>query len=213
MTAVNVDNPNGFIPVGTISGSPWSGYVRAYHVAANAANIFMGDAVKLETAGDVDVATAGDSLLGVCVGALNQFPAKTNGKMDNFLSNSSPTLAPSYSSGIGIILVCVGVDVLYRVQEDGDTTPLTLAAIGANVDIIATAGSTASGRSNHEIDSDSLTTLTMQMRIVDFYDAPNNELASVDDVDTADWLVKINESHFNLINMAITTGGVGPDGI
>lgn len=213
----NTDASFGFTPIGTKSGSPWNGYIRMYEADTDASDIFIGDAVVLESDGQVDVAGAGtgNELLGVCVGTPNHMPVYTNGKQDNFLSSNSPTLVPSYSSAKGMIAVCIGIDVLYKAQEDGDTTALTFGDIGTNVALIGTnSGSTTTGRSGMELDSSSSATTTNQFRIVGFYDSPDNELASVDTtLPWGKWIVSINESHFSVIDTTTSNADQGPSGV
>lgn len=190
----NVDRPNGAIPVGTLSGSPVSGALRLYECDSSAANIFPGDFVKLEADGKVDVAAAGDTeLVGVCVGILPWMPAKVNGITSHNISTGNVNLMLKYhvTGSAGMVLVAEGVDVLYEMQEDGDTSDLAVTSIGANVDLLATAGSTTTGLSQMEIDSSSLTTATAQLRIVDIVDRPDNEIG-----DFCRWVVRINENHF-----------------
>jgi hypothetical protein len=66
-------------------------------------------------------------------------------------------------------------------QEDGDTTPLTLAGIGSNVDIINPGADATTGNSLMEIDSTTVaTTATLPLRLLGLHTVPGNELASVD---------------------------------
>lgn len=212
---VNADRPNGFVPIGTMSGSPWNGYVRYYECdAGEGTAIFIGDAVTLEADGKVAPAAAGEVVLGVCVGVPSHIPTATNGSYGaHFLSSSSPDLKQNYSpaSTAGVIAVAIGPDVLYEVQEDGDTDPIAFEDIGSNVDLVAThAGSTTTGRSGQEIDSDSHTAGTAQFRLVGFVDRPDNEQGDVDSLasnDNARWIVRINENHFTVIDDGGTVEG------
>lgn len=213
----NADASYGFTPIGTRNGSPWSGYIRMYEADTDASDIFIGDAVVLESDGQIDVAGAGagNELLGICVGTPNHMPTYTNGKQDNFLSSNSPTLVPSYSSAKGMIAVCIGNEVLYKVQEDGDTTALTFGDIGANVALIGTnSGSVTTGRSGMELDSSTAATTTDQFRIVGFYDTPANELASVNTaLPWGQWIVSINENQFTLIDTTTSNADQGFTGV
>jgi hypothetical protein len=217
--SVNADRPNGFTPIGTMSGSPWSGYVRVYETdASEGTGIFVGDAVTLETDGNIAPAAAGEAILGVCVGVLPHSMTKINGQYNgNFMSSTSPVLHPSFSaaSTADVILVCVGTDVIYEVQEDGVTDPIALIDVGENVDLVAThAGSTTTGRSGQEIDSDSHTTASAQFRLVSIVDKPDVQQGDVDTtLPNARWVVRVNENHLTLTDMAVTTGSVGSVGI
>lgn len=192
----NVDRPNGARVIGTMSGSPWNASVKAFEVDSSAANIFPGDFVIMEADGKVAPATAGSvELVGVCVGVPHYMPTKTNGKWDHFMSSGTqPDLSIKYheTGSAGIILVAVGPDLLYEMQEDDEGNALALTDIGANVDILATAGDTTTGTSRQEIDRSTVATTAAQLRLVEFVDRPDNELG-----DWARWVVRINESHYN----------------
>jgi len=71
----------------------------------------------------------------------------------------------------GYVLVADHPLQTYLVQEDGAGTPIAAASVGLNVAMISThSGSTTTGRSKQEIDSDSVnTTNTLALRIVQSY--------------------------------------------
>jgi hypothetical protein len=191
----NVDRPNGFKPVGTINGSPWTGFIRAYEADASSGSIFVGDLVIMEDDGFVAPATAGaTALLGVCVGALEHMPVKVGGITSKFMAATSPTGRSHHLTGsAGVVLVTVGPHVIYEAQEDDGGTALTVAAIGSNADILATAGSTTTGLSAMEIDRSTITDGspgTAQLKIIGLVDRPDNALG-----DWARWLVTLNENH------------------
>lgn len=179
----NVDRPNGLVPIGTIDGSPWNANVREHDVdSSNGTAIFPGDAVILEDDGNVAPYTgsSGGNLLGVCVGV----------KVDRSVAE---TEHPGYlpASTAGTILVSTGSDVLYEIQEDNDSTALTSAAKGSNADVLATAGSTTTGRSAHELDRSTITDGSpgsAQLELIDYVDRVDNEAG-----DFAKWIVRINE--------------------
>jgi len=190
----NVDRPNGALLTGNLSDGGVSGHVREFEVDASAASIFPGDFVILEADGKVAPATAGATeIVGVCVGVSPWKPAKVGGVSGNNVSTNNINLMLKYhaTGAAGTVLVHADPDAIYEMQEDGDTTDLALADIGTNVDILATAGSTVTGMSQQEIDSDSKVTTTAQLRIVGFVDRVDNEVG-----DYARWLVKVNESHY-----------------
>lgn len=179
----NVDRPNGARLIGTISGSPLGGNIRARDVdASNATAIFVGDFVILEDDGYVApyTGTGGGNLLGVCVGVkVNRSVAATE----------HPGYLPATTAGT--IYVAEGPDYLFEIQEDDAGTALTVAAIGSNADVLATAGSTTTGISAHEIDRSTITDgspATAQLRLVDLVDREDNAFG-----DSARWIVRINE--------------------
>ena len=178
----NVDRPSGLRPIGSLDGSPYNGPVRHRPVdSSNGTAIFVGDAVILEDDGNVAPASAGGNILGVCVGVV----------VDRAVA---ATEHPGYlpASTAGTILVVEGPDVLFEIQEDDvDGTALTRAAIGSNADILATAGSTTTGVSAHELDRSTITDdspATATLRIIELVDRDDNEVG-----DYAKWIVRINE--------------------
>ena len=181
----NVDRPCGLRPIGTINGSPWNANVRARPVdASNSTAIFVGDAIILEDDGNVApyTGTGGGNLLGVCVGVVvSRAVAATE----------HPGYLPATTAGT--ILVVEGPDTLFEIQDDGEAVPTT-AIIGTNGDVQATAGSTTTGMSAHELDMGTVTTLdasaaTAQLRVVDYMHREDNDPAAVN----AKWIVRINE--------------------
>lgn len=180
----NVDRPNGLRPIGTINGSPYNAAVRERDVdASNGTAIFVGDAIILEDDGNVAPYTgsSGGDLLGVCVGVV----------VDRSVTE---TEHPGYlpASTAGSILVAEGTSVLYEIQEDDDGTALTSAAIDSNADVLATAGSTTTGQSAHELDRSTITDASpgsAQLRLVDYVDRVDNEAG-----DWAKWIVRLNEN-------------------
>jgi len=197
----NVDNPNGFKPIGTMSGAPWSGYVMDYRADGSGGDIFPGDMVAMEADGNIiPAAAANENLLGVCVGFVPAQEGSTNGVSDHFVAATTPNLNKTYYDasvdGASWIKVAVGPDVLYEVQEDDvDGTTLAYTAVGANADILATAGSTTRGISLQEMDRSTLATTNGQLRIVRPVNRVDNEVGS----DSSRWVVRINENHYTKI--------------
>jgi len=206
----NVDRPNGFIPVGTISGSPWQSAVRQYDLDGSHAAIGVGDLVQMTADGYIDVYAAGETqLLGVVVGVLNHIATAVNGKQgDNFLSATHPTLAGASSKSVaanttGTILVCAAPDVILEGQEDGDTTPLVLADVGLNVEIIDAGPSSTTGLSTMELDSSSAAvTNTLPLRLLGLAQRPDNEYVAGGQVATR-WLVTPANHTFSGLNVGI----------
>lgn len=183
----NADRPRGFTPVGTLSGSAWEGAVRAYSVdSSNATAIFPGDAITLEADGNVTPAAAGGVILGVCVGVkVNKAVAATE----------HPGYLPA--STAGTVYVSVGSDVIYEIQEDGVGGAMTADAIGSNVDHIAGAGSTTTGRSAHELDSSTETAAgSAGFRVIDYVRKEDNDVT----LTNAKFLVYVHESHLKAAN-------------
>lgn len=80
---------------------------------------------------------------------------------------------------------------VYRIQADDDTETLDTSDIGCNADLVVGSGSTITGLSGMELDSDTTAaTAGLQVRVVGFVDRPSNEIG----VSKQDVLVTINQS-------------------
>jgi len=163
----NTDAPNGFTPAYHLTG----GTIRSQEMRiadGYAANIFNGDAVKLAADGTIQVAAAGDSLVGVFAGCSY---TKADGEI--VFSKYWPTgtdVAGSYATAY----VYDDPKIVFRAQFDGASG---IADIGQMADLVAGTGSTTTGRSAFEISSTTGTT-TAQLRILDFVNSPSNDPAS-----------------------------------
>jgi len=183
----NQDAPFGFVPVKMQGGAPFSGGQTEYLIATTAVgNMFSGDLVSLRSTGTVLVSAAGDlNIVGVFNGC---FYTDSNGK---------PQYAKYWPDGTSasdaVAFIIDDPNIIFEAQEDSDSSNLALADIGQNNNFIATAGSTTTGRSKHEIDSSNKTDGTAQLRIVAKSTDPSNS-----DVSAANcnWYVKIFE-HIN----------------
>lgn len=91
---------------------------------------------------------------------------------------------------------------IYRIQADDDSATLAETDVGLNADIVVGSGSTFTGMSGMELDTDSkATTAGLQLKIVGFDDRPGNEIGSANQ----DVLVRINQS--------VTTNDAGTTGV
>jgi len=134
----------------------------------------------------VEETGAAGSLLGAVVGIfdhnmdpLNYLPASTTG---------NNTIA-------GYVAVADHPDQEYIAQEDGDTSSMTSASIGLNVDMVGTGGSTTTGISTMELDSDTVnTTSTLGLKVIGVH--PEDTLSSAGAA--GNWcrfIVKMNSAH------------------
>ena len=188
----NSNTPFGFRPVGTISGSKWVGSVQKFPVdASNGTAIGIGSAVILEDDGNCGSAPAGGDILGVCVGVV----------VNNAVAG---TVHPGYlpASTAGTILVSVGSDVLYEVQEDSAGGAMVAGNVGSNGDLVVGAVSTVTGVSAMTLDSSDViakdaTPGSAQFRVWALSPKVGNEVGNY-----AKWLVRINE------NQTVTTTGL-----
>lgn len=188
----NVDRPDGFRPVGNLSGGSMTGQVQKF--LANEA-LFLGDLVTKSGTGrssgdgayqDCARAGAGNAILGVVVG--------WEIDPDNLSAvhcAASTTKAVFVNTDPNLILEC---------QSD-DGTPV-VADVGQNFNIVVASGSTTSGASNMELDGDTgATTAALPLKLIGFTDTPDNDTGSA------------NMSCLVTINNHIHKGHTGTDGV
>jgi hypothetical protein len=179
--------PMGAEPIGTLSASgSFTGKVRHLSIASNYGTaIFYGDFVKTVAAGTIEKDTGTTSLTptGVFMGCSYTDPTTNQPTYSQFYPAS--TVASDIKA-----YVLDDPNVLMKMQGDAS---LAQTAIGNNVAIVQTAGSTSIGRSKNAVDSSTIaaTTATLPLRIIDFVDGPDS---SVGDSYT-DVIVKFNAGH------------------
>jgi len=160
----NADNPRGFTPVRHLTG----GTIRAneYRIADDYATaIFAGDLVKLVAGGGIEVAAAGDRVLGVFQGC--HFVNDSGEQVFNKYWPAAQSVQGSY----GYAYVYDDPNIVFRAQADG---AVAAADVGQLADMISThAGSTGTGRSGQEVNS-TTGTGTAQLRILDLVKDPEN---------------------------------------
>ena len=182
----NIDAPFGFVPVRMQGGAPFSGGQSEYTISSTyGTNIFTGDLAIQAADGDIEVSAAtSTNNIGVFNGC---FYTDSNGK-----PQYAKYWPASTTSTDAVAFIIDDPNVIFEAQEDGSA--LALADRGTNTDLVATAGSTTTGRSGHEIDSDETgSAATAQFRVVAVSKDPsNNTVASAN----CNWYVKILE-HLN----------------
>lgn len=184
----NTNKVNGFRPVRYLNGAPWNGQANKYVIpAGNGTATFIGDLVKADATGDdagyqtVIQAAASNAVLGVIVGM-----EVTPGSLDT----------PQYraASTRRVVWVADDPNLIFEAQEDGDTDPLETTDIGLNINVVVGAGSTVTGASGMQIDSDTAaTTATLPLRLMGLVQRPDNEnVLSAGGQAYTRWEVKIN---------------------
>ena len=170
MAYPTVSAPYGLKPVNLIGGQVFAGATRLMEIASGyATSIFYGDLVKRVTAGTIekDTGTATATPCGVFLGV--QF---TNGSTGQVQQQQFYPASQSIASGTKIFAVVADdPDTLFQVVSCSATTTVAgmgIAAIGSNIALIQTAGSTTTGNSAVAIDEGTQTTTnTLPIRIID----------------------------------------------
>lgn len=185
----NVNRVNGFRPVGSVTGAPYTGKITRYVVDSSDSTILAkGDLVKLSGAtgsGDlagirgVTRAAASDAIVGPIVG------------FDISVTNLDIPQTRAASTQRAVF-VADDPNAYYVAQEDGDTTPIAMASVGLNVNFIVAAASTITGASGMQIDSSTAsTTATLPLKLVAPLAVSDNELTTSGQSYTR-WVVKAN---------------------
>lgn len=184
----NVSRVNGFRPVKYLNGTPWNGAFRMYAIpAAEGTATFVGDLVKLYTGDTTDVvnyptvsqAAASDACVGVVVGFVPDYANL----------NAAPY---RLASTLRLAMVADDPNLLFEAQEDGAVDPIELQDLGQNINFVVAAGSTTTGQSGMQIDSDTHGTgATLPLKLMEAKRAADNELLADGQAYTR-WIVKIN---------------------
>ena len=166
----NRDTAFGLKPVKMIGGSPYSGGVSRYRIAANYGTaIFQGDMVMQVTGGTVEIHADGGTV--PIVGVFNgcQYTDPTTG--EQVYSNYYP--ASTNTSDI-IAFIIDDPNVVFEVQADA---AFPVADLFGNFDIVYTsAGSTKTGISGAELKvADGGTGTTLSVKAIDISEDPDND--------------------------------------
>ena len=144
----NVDRPNGFRPVKTMSGAPLTSMIRTCGVA-DGADIFVGDAINIETGLAAVGATGDEDFAGVAVG-FGKFTADGLTPLGPYNPDSLTTRYYDDTASTHTEWVCYYVpcnDVIFEAQTAAD---LDL-KVGDACDYAAGTGNTTTGISGAEI--------------------------------------------------------------
>lgn len=166
----------GFWPIGTLSGAPWSGAVHKMKVDDAAADVFLGDLVRLEADGNVAPITAAtDAILGSVVGVL-PVTAQNPTEALNLSGNTEVKLAQKYSSAAGEVLVCVAPDAIYATES---TSAVDSTGVGASCNVAISTGDTTTGLSRQVAGTATLgTSATSQLKIIGIAPSAGNDTSS-----------------------------------
>ena len=179
----NIDSAFGLIPIAKVGQNPNNGGLTSYDVGASQTTaIFTGDPVKYKNDGTVEVATATDALLGVARGAFYTDPTTSK-------PTWSPYIPATTATTDAKVFVCDDPMQTFIAQQDSVVSNIVAANLNENANLIFNAGSTTTGVSGVEIDSSSVAdTATHQVRLIDFWDVPDNDAT----LDNSVLVIKIN---------------------
>lgn len=168
----NVDRPNGFRPVKTLSGAPVTSLIRSIGVT-DGADMFVGDLLNLAS-GLAAVAASNDAaILGVAVGfGKKDSMSRQVGGMGNPADLMTTYYDDSASTHTDWVVYYVPADdVVFEAQTATALTKL----VGETVDLLATAGDTVTGQSRQEITTSSNADFT----VIEIPNYPDNDSTAV----------------------------------
>jgi hypothetical protein len=179
----NLDAPSGARPFRHLSG----GMIRAseYKIASGtSSDIFTGDFVKLLSTGYIDVASAGNRILGVFAGV--KYTA-SDGEV--VYKKYFPTGTTTLASADVTAYVYDDPNITYRIQSAGSAD---FTDIGNLADHVAGSGSTTTGQSGHEV-SGTTGTGTAGLRILRLIDDPDNSAGTNGELEVAIYEHELNQ--------------------
>lgn len=177
----NVSRANGFTPVKTLSGAPWTGMIRYVDSPAadrssdttnNHGDIYIGDPINIATTGVVTPANSNELISGVVVGIGPTSGGVTHGRNGMWKASDLTRKHLPYDEAGRIYYVPVN-DVLFEVEtgSDLDLSPGEL----ADISIVANAahGSRTTGLSsaNLVVASDN------DVRVIENVTRPDNDIS------------------------------------
>lgn len=194
----NPNTPYGLRPYSYESGAPYNGAVRTYYVpSGNGTSLFLGDPViNITNSSDgngiqtVEIASAASTnpILGAFMGISNNAGTATI----PLLQSQTPYLA---SGQAAYIYVCDDPFLLYAIQEDGIGGAMVSGVSGQNASLVSGSGSTVTSQSGWQLDSSTVTTSSLQMRIIALLQEVDNAVGL-----SAKWLTKINFGYHPFLN-------------
>lgn len=189
----NYNAPAGLTPVEYLSGAPWNGKARRYHIPSSDTNAYaIGDPVTLNGTADargvpgVVLATPGSGMIGPIVGA----GGLAYGGMSADPTNLNTTVIPATKTKDYYVLVADDPNIIFEVQEIGTGTPLAAADVSLNANLVAAANS---GYMSGWLltNTTEATTATLDVKLMGLRQIPNNDFGFY-----AKWNVLINNHRY-----------------
>lgn len=167
------------------AGSNLEGTEECPVASAYGTAIFRGDLVKRVSDGTIAAAAAGDAIYGIADGAVRYKNSSGQVVAGNYLPASTTfTGAPSVTNPQASIVRVVPLGAGDVIEMDVDTVVASITAgqdlVGNNFDIVATAGSTTTGRSGYVVNNASgMGTSTAGLRLLEVVPNPLNDVTAV----------------------------------
>jgi hypothetical protein len=185
----NNNAPAGLSPVEYLSGAPWSGKARRYHIPSSDTNAYsIGDPVTLAGSSDargvpsVVLATPGSGMIGPVISA----GGLQYGGMSADPGNLNTTVIPATKTKDYYVLVADDPNIIFEVQEIGTGTALAAANVGLNANLVA--GTNSGFMSGWLLtNTTEATTATLDVKLLGLRQIPNNDFGAF-----AKWNVLIN---------------------
>ena len=221
----NRDAPSGFRPVRRVSGQPMGAVQKVYFPVGDSVACFVGDLVSFaDTGGAAALRIQGEDMEGVpavtrtlitlfdvlgtdetndVLGVVVGFKPDADNLMNKHRAASTARIA---------YIVPITQDIVFEIQEDADTTPITAAEIGLNAQVLQTqVGSSTTGLSGMELDSSTVaTTNTFPVKIIGLSKKIGNAFNTAGSgVDQAVFEVVFNTQQTFYTPAVAATGGLG----
>ena len=200
--ADNVNKANGFVPVGHLSGAPWSGKTNMYFIpSTDATAVGIGDVVTLGgTSGAAGTVVYGIPVEGMPTVARAAAGSTPVGIIVGFLPNQSDLSVKHRAvSTARIALVADEPDLVMSVQEDSLVSSLAAADVGENCDMVTGTVDTTTGNGLQMLDSSTHVATAATFRVLRLDPKPGNVMNStggITDERYARWLVTFTEHQF-----------------
>jgi len=186
----NNDVITGLTPKYFQNGAAYNGQAEWFYIpSGDGTAVYLGDPVKLAGGADsegvpsVTKASSTDPVVGVVI-AVDPVMGDGSDGRDSDIYRAASTER--------YVQVATDPSILFEIQEDSAATTLGTADVGLNANFIDGGGSTITGYSGLELDSDTAaTTATLDFQIVRLANRPDNEIGA-----NAKWLVKLNNHQY-----------------
>jgi hypothetical protein len=170
----NTNSPNGFKPLGSVYGAPYSGALSTYKLPSGYGTaVYPGDVVKFLTTGYVAKAAAGDQFRGIAVGFSW---IGTDGRPNTL--RYWPASTVTFGAADVSVQVIDDPNVLFEAQFGNSTSVPAFADQGATFNLFDAGGNTSFATSGEGVDYTTLNTTALQFRFVRFVPKVDNDTTS-----------------------------------